>query len=312
MATVRPIAPGPLRRPGITPQAVYASAAQHAAQRPRTQFQLGATPKAPPTIQGTGSDALVWMANTYQKLEKEGQILAAMVRASGKMVPCAVVTAYHRSVAEYKRGAQQILDQFERHNVKVEQVKYKNGQPVPDPDRPGKYKTLHISAPLSPPTFTDDSVRAACGGKVQQPLGAAPVLIAAGGILGPLLLRVVTVAGVWLALSQISKISMVWNGLDPEAEAITDAYTACVKALVDKQVPPDVAAATCNRSRTTSKAGIVVLASLVVVGAAGGIWYYLRRRKANRGHLEEAGDETPEVEYLPPKKTEGILEGWAI
>lgn len=172
------------------------------------------------------------MQKRYAALSAQGARLVLLTRKLGKSLPARVMADYQAAVADYMKFGRQVFDVLAKHNIKVDQTPFHDGKPVPDPSKPGKFKTLRISAPLLPPMFSSTTS------------GALPLVVAAA--------PAVATAGVWawrigwiilssIAVVGIDKIRLSIWGPDYSPDKSGDAFLKIVDKLVAAGYPVEKA-----------------------------------------------------------------------
>ena len=267
-------------------------------------------PAALPPVAGTMNvkQALEKMQSTYASLSVLGSGLAQIARASGKPVPCNVLTDYHLAVKDYLRFSQELLDELVSRDYHVEQVVYQGGQPQPDPKDPSKFRTIKFDAPLRPPTFTvsaDCTAPRLSGSALGSPfvnLGQVPQAIAASVIIGRLVIVAGIAIGGFVAWKLLEQVRLTIRGPNLAPAERVGAYLECYNRLIASGMPAAGASSQC--SGQTEQPGAAAAMGWIILGtiAATAILGYVAWRalspeqQARRRRIESAKEEVEEAE----------------
>jgi hypothetical protein len=245
----------------------------------------------------------------------------------GAVIPCQVLAAYNRGVANYYQTARAVFDQVDKLGYHVNQVlRGPDGTTIKETD--GKAQMVALRDPLKPPIFkpkpearcpdifVPDFVPPQAQALVAGGLGVAAALGPALATLGRFLLSgrfliastVVTTA--FMAKEIADKTAVILHGWNVKPDEQVNAFDKCVQGLIDKGIPPAQAVAKCGDVVPHSnKAAVVLLVAAVTVGAALAVW--LVAKEVRKGQLsgedqEPDNEEDAEtgydeaVQYIPP------------
>lgn len=177
------------------------------------------------------------MQTIYKRLSRHGADLRKMLVAGHKVSPSTLDT-YHKAVKDYLRFGRDVFTEAEKHKLGIEQIVLRDGKPVPDPSNKLGVKTLRISGPLMPITFTAGGTVAGDDDVGFVPLILAPLIPFA--IKGVLVVSLMAVGG-YVAANAIEKIKIAIFGPDKSALKLVDEKLEAEKKLVARGRTPEEA-----------------------------------------------------------------------
>lgn len=253
--------------------------------------------------QTNASAAMDQLQQRYQQLSMWGAKLASL----GTTVPCDVRTAYYLALKDYFTNGVDLFQQLTNQGATVQQVIYKNGQPVLDQYGDGVVVT--VTTPLMPPFLPIDT---RCPSLAQQGLAGARVALGRGlGQLGQ-------VAGLWAAISRVAtalwplvviiggavatkvvldQLTVLVRGYNTTPDQQVSAFLGCVDKAVAAGISAGDAAKQCGGAAGTTSAGMSPLQWVglvtLILAAGGGAAYYLFKKtspgeRMRRHSIEEA------------------------
>lgn len=179
----------------------------------------------------TLKQAVEKMQARYISLSKQGTELSHVAQKLGKPLPASVVRTYHVAVDDYLKFGRQVFASLDEHKISVDQIILRNGKPIPDPGNPTKFRTVRISAPLSPPMFSG------MAGTGRSETGLGPVIAAAG--VWAFRIGVLVLSS--LAVVAIDKIRLTIHGPDDRATERGETFLKVFNELTAKGYPVDKA-----------------------------------------------------------------------
>jgi hypothetical protein len=235
------------------------------------------------------AEAMSTILKQYADLSAQGERLRQILVAKGQ-VPCEVWAAYNQACLDYLAKSQPVFDQLASKNVVVEQVVYSAGQPVPDPNAPGQYRTLRVSAPLRPPGFGFTAT--ACPGiatfQSAQDVGWVPVPVlgaVSASVLSALgtsaVLLLANTSGLALgtagygAYKTYQQVAIWLEAFYDSPARIVAAYTDCFEKSVKGGLSPERASATCANSQTSAQASVVEQIKAKLTANGWGLWTWV-------------------------------------
>jgi hypothetical protein len=294
-------------------------------------------------VAGRSEDATQAMQAILQRhteLSRQGEALRQILEAKGA-VPCEIWGAYNDACLDYLTKSQAVFDQLAQRGIEVDQVVYADGQPVPDPDQPGYYKTLRVQAPLRPPAFgfTKDSCpgiaafQGSTTGWVPVPitddaLGSVASTVwtsVASGAIFVLFGGTLPIGAVANDGSKIYKAVAIWlDDFNDSPLRLVQAFTDCVVKLTKSGMPADQATKQCSSTpAAVQQPAAKVVAAIkrlgvwpwVAFGTVVVIMVVARHRRARALYVEpepEAEESEPEVAPEPEAPAEPAPEAASV
>jgi hypothetical protein len=187
----------------------------------------------------------------YSSLSVYAKQIMALRQKIGKPLNCSIIDDYHRAVNDYLNFGNSFFAQMNAKGMRVQQVVYKNGKIVDDPNNPGHALTVTLDKPLRPPTFTLSPNFCPTVTKVSPPppstshgdteVGIAPLVLAVY-IVGAIVF--VGVAG-YVTIKILEQIKIIVHGPDYDPDKRVDASLKCIDNLIAKGIKADKASETC-------------------------------------------------------------------
>lgn len=222
--------------------------------------------------------ALAENQKRYVLLGKQFAALLSVRETTGAPPPREVMLAYNAAVKDYMKGAQEIWNELRKRGLQVEQVVYRNGEAVLDPNSKSGYRTLNIDGPLHPPSFSLSGVSG------ESVVGLVPLAIGLY-MLGGLL---ITSAGGYFTTKALEQIKFIKRGPDHKPDQQVDAYLKTFAALRKEGVPQEkaseMALKTIEKPPVPPSApffggGDFIVPVIGAVGIGAGIWWFMKKKK---------------------------------
>jgi hypothetical protein len=267
------------------------------AARAELRARLGAAaPSNSGGIQTNGGDAVAQLQQRYVQLSVWGAKLAAL--STG--VSCSVRTAYYLALKDYFVNGVDLFHQLTSQGATIQQVVYKNGQPVLDQFGDGVLTA--VTTPLMPPFLPADP---ACPSLAQQGLagrlGRALGQFGQAAVAWAAIQRVVTAAwplvfiigGAIATKAVLDQLTVLVRGYNTTPDQQLVAFLSCV----DKAVAAGISQADATKQCGGKDAGMsglawVGLVSLILVAGGGAAYYIFKKtstgERAHRHSIEEA------------------------
>jgi hypothetical protein len=269
------------------------------AGRAALKARLGAAAGA----QTNASAAMDQLQQRYQQLSVWGAKLASL----GTTVPCDVRTAYYLALKDYFTNGVDLFQQLTNQGATVQQVIYKNGQPVHD--QFGDGVTVTVTTPLMPPFLPIDT---RCPSLAQQGLA---------GALGRTLGHLGQAVGLWLAISRVAtalwplvviiggavatkvvldQLTVLVRGYNTSPDQQVSAFLGCVDRAVAAGISAPDAAKQCGGVAGSTPTGLSALQWVglvsIILAAGGGAAYYLFRKTSTGERMRRHSIEEAEAE----------------
>lgn len=271
------------------------------AGREALRARLGAATSA----QTNASAALDQLQQRYQQLSIWGAKLASL----GTTVPCDVRTAYYLALKDYFTNGVDLFQQLTNQGAAVQQVIYKNGQPVLDQFGDGVVVT--VTTPLMPPFLPIDTrcpslaqqglagARAGFGRALGQLGQAAELWAAISRVATALWPLVIIIGGAVATKVVLDQLTVLVRGYNTTPDQQVSVFLGCVDKAVAAGISAADAAKQCG-GVAGAPSGLSPLQWVglvtIILAAGGGAAYYIFRKTSTGERMRRHSIEEAEAE----------------
>jgi hypothetical protein len=193
--------------------------------------------------------ALTHLQAYYQALSADARRLNDLVAETKQPTSCEVMALYTSAYNDYLAFGNRLFKELNARSLYVEQVVYKNGKPVMDPNQPDHVWTIRLPAPLRPPVPATDKAR--CPGLPAVMAGGTeiglPLPLLVGIVVGAII--VISTGAVYVAghisAENLKQIRFTIQGPDYNYRKRVEDHLYCIDGLKARGIPANEAQKGC-------------------------------------------------------------------